>query len=144
MRISDGSSDVVSSDLFEGVGVAQRLRLRGDATLHGRVAAIAQYRLGRVAFRARVEQRHRGVGAEGERLLRGLALGVPAVGIIHPPMLSAGGCDEKIELLGVGELVRGSLWLRGLDLRLIKHRAGYTLDARGATFPNPLSPSERL
>src|SRR3546814_8833430 len=51
-------------DRFEGVGVAQRLRLRGDATLHGRVAAIAQYRLGRVAFRARVEQRHRGVGAE--------------------------------------------------------------------------------
>src|SRR3546814_9472458 len=39
-------------DRFEGVGVAQRLRLRGDATLHGRVAAIAQYRLGRVAFRS--------------------------------------------------------------------------------------------
>src|SRR3546814_14845574 len=51
-------------DRFEGVGVAQRLRLRGDATLHGRVAAIAQYRLGRVAFRARVEPSHRGGGDE--------------------------------------------------------------------------------
>src|SRR3546814_17712905 len=82
-------------DRFEGVGVAQRLRLRGDATLHGRVEAIAPYLLGHGAFPARRGQRHRGVGTEGARIRRVLAFGVPTVGRIYPPKLTPGGCAGK-------------------------------------------------
>lgn len=104
---------------------------------------VGQDTLGLVALGARLPQRHHGVGTERERLLLGLAGGVPAEGVVHPPGPNARRADVQIQRSCICDLVGLIPWLGRLHLRVVQHNPD-TMDRRANTTPSTMAPSERL
>src|SRR5262249_24341649 len=96
-------------------GVATRRRQLFQPALHGGIDIIAEQSLGLVAFLARVLQRHRGIDADGQRLL------FSAKPVSQSPQLAAVWLDQQMKPAAVRELDRTVGRLRVADPSVVEH-----------------------